>query len=180
MKKKLFFLVLLTLIVFLPKNVKAYCSDAEMVRLQKLASNVNVTYIYNAYGKVQSKVNSNLTSDYIQIANNLLTMNVMLYKGYCYDRETGLYYCKARYYNPELCRWMSLDSIEYLEEDRIIGISVVVDFENVDVITSPILEAGAKVKNLSVKLPDGSVLFSAESIKGKVFLKVGSFTSLVI
>lgn len=47
---------------------------------------------------------------------------------------------------------------------------LVVDFENVDVITSPILEAGAKVKNLSVKLPDGSVLFSAESIKGKVFL----------
>lgn len=63
---------------------------------------VYVTYIYNAYGKVESKVNSNLTSDYIQIANNLLTMNVMLFKGYCYDRETGLYYCKTRYYSPEL------------------------------------------------------------------------------
>ena len=47
---------------------------------------------------------------------------------------------------------------------------LVVDFEDVDVITSPLLEAGAKVKNLSVKLPDGSTLFSAESIKGKVFL----------
>lgn len=47
MKKKLFFLVLLTLIVFLPKNVKADCTDAEMVRLQKLANNVNVNYTYN-------------------------------------------------------------------------------------------------------------------------------------
>ena len=37
-------------------------------------------------------------------------------------------------------------------------------------VTSPFLEAGAKVKNLSVKLPDGSVLFSADNIKGKVFL----------
>ncbi len=45
-----------------------------------------------------------------------------------------------------------------------------IDFENIDIITSPILEAGAKVKNISVKLPDGSVLFSADSVKGKVFL----------
>ena len=47
---------------------------------------------------------------------------------------------------------------------------LVVDFEKVDVITSPILEAGARIKNLSITLPDGSVLFSADSIKGKVFL----------
>lgn len=47
---------------------------------------------------------------------------------------------------------------------------LIVDFEKVDIITSPFLEAGAKVKNLSVKLPDGSVLFSADNIKGKVFL----------
>ena len=85
---------------------------------------VYVTYIYNAYGKVQSKINSNLTSDYIQIANNLLTMNVMLYKGYCYDRETGLYYCKTRYYSPELCRWISPDSIEYLDAQSINGLNL--------------------------------------------------------
>ena len=47
---------------------------------------------------------------------------------------------------------------------------LVVDFEKIDVITSPLLEAGAKVKNLTIKLPDGSVVFSADSIKGKVFL----------
>lgn len=45
-----------------------------------------------------------------------------------------------------------------------------VDFEKIDVITTPILEAGVNVKNLSVKLPDDSVLFSTESFKGKVFL----------
>lgn len=47
---------------------------------------------------------------------------------------------------------------------------LVVDFDNIEVLTTPFLEAGAKVKNLSVKLPDGSILFSADSIKGKVFL----------
>ena len=45
-----------------------------------------------------------------------------------------------------------------------------VDFDNVKVITSPLLEAGVKVKNIKVKLPDESVLFSADSFKGKVFL----------
>lgn len=45
-----------------------------------------------------------------------------------------------------------------------------VDFDRVDVITSPFLEAGVKTSNIQVKLPDDSVLFSAESFKGKVFL----------
>ena len=45
-----------------------------------------------------------------------------------------------------------------------------VDFDRVDVITSPFLEAGIKTKNIKVKLPDDSLLFSAESFKGKVFL----------
>jgi len=47
---------------------------------------------------------------------------------------------------------------------------LVVDFDNAKVITSPFLEAGVKVDNISVTLPDKSVLFSAESFKGKVFL----------
>lgn len=48
--------------------------------------------------------------------------------------------------------------------------NLTVDFDRVDLITSPWLEAGIKAKNLSVKLPDGSTLFSAKSAKGKVFL----------
>jgi len=45
-----------------------------------------------------------------------------------------------------------------------------VDFGKVKVITSPFLEAGIKTDNITVKLPDNSVLFSADSFKGKVFL----------
>lgn len=44
------------------------------------------------------------------------------------------------------------------------------DFDKVEVITSPWLEAGVKAKNISVKLPDNSTLFAAKSAKGKVFL----------
>ncbi|MBE7713213.1 MAG: hypothetical protein E7Z87_05670 [Cyanobacteria bacterium SIG26] len=48
--------------------------------------------------------------------------------------------------------------------------NLTVDFEEIKVITTPILEAGVKAKNISVKLPDNTILFSSESFKGKVFL----------
>ncbi len=45
-----------------------------------------------------------------------------------------------------------------------------VDFDSVNLVTSPLLEAGVKVKNLKVKLPDDSILFSTNSVKSKIFL----------
>lgn len=43
-----------------------------------------------------------------------------------------------------------------------------VDFENVKIITTPLLGAGIKADNISVKLPDDSVLFSADSFKTRI------------
>ena len=37
-----------------------------------------------------------------------------------------------------------------------------VNFENVKIVTTPLLGAGIKAENISVKLPDNSVLFSAD------------------
>ena len=31
-------------------------------------------------------------------------INPIRYRGYYFDKETGLYYCNSRYYSPELCR----------------------------------------------------------------------------
>ena len=38
--------------------------------------------------------------------------------------ETQLFYCNSRYYSPELCRWISPDSIEYLDPQRINGLNL--------------------------------------------------------
>ena len=38
-----------------------------------------------------------------------------------FDDETGLYYCSSRYYDPEVGRWISPDSIEYLNPESING-----------------------------------------------------------
>jgi len=37
--------------------------------------------------------------------------NPLRYRGYIYDRETGLYYLQSRYYNPTICRFISADSL---------------------------------------------------------------------
>lgn len=45
-----------------------------------------------------------------------------------------------------------------------------VNYENVKIITTPLLGAGIKAENISVKLPDNSVLFSADSVKTRISL----------
>ena len=45
-----------------------------------------------------------------------------------------------------------------------------VNFENVKIVTTPLLGAGIKAENISVKLPDNSVLFSADKVKTRISL----------
>lgn len=43
-----------------------------------------------------------------------------------------------------------------------------IDFENAKIITTPLLEAGIKAENISIKLPDNSILFSTDGIKTRI------------
>ena len=44
-------------------------------------------------------------------------MNPFRYRGYIFDEETGLYYLRSRYYNPNLCRFINADDVESLGAD---------------------------------------------------------------
>ena len=55
-------------------------------------------YTYDAWGKL-------LTS-----AGDLAEVNPLRYRGYFYDTETGLYYLKSRYYDPEVSRFINPDA----------------------------------------------------------------------
>lgn len=48
------------------------------------------------------------------------------------------------------------------------GLSI--NYDELKLYTTPILEAGVKTHNITVSLPDGSTLFHADKFKGKVFL----------
>ena len=68
-------------------------------------------YIYDAYGNILN-INS-LTA--------IAEINPYRYKGYYFDSETNLYYCKSRYYSPEIIRWISQDEISYLDISSVNG-----------------------------------------------------------
>ena len=60
-----------------------------------------VEYTYDAWGKLISITGT--------LATSLGADNPFRYRGYYYDTETGLYYLMTRYYDPEVCRFISAD-----------------------------------------------------------------------
>lgn len=67
------------------------------------AGNMVASYNYDAWGNCTV---NNITS------GNVGTLNPFRYRGYYYDNETGFYYLQTRYYDPEICRFISADNIE--------------------------------------------------------------------
>ncbi len=61
--KKIKFLTLLFLVFLMPKQVKAECSDAEIIRLQKLANNITTSYSYDENSGKFSITLTNLNKD---------------------------------------------------------------------------------------------------------------------
>lgn len=49
---------------------------------------------------------------------------LLVLRGYYYDTETKLYFLKTRYYDPEVGRFISPDSIEYLDPETINGLNL--------------------------------------------------------
>ena len=66
-----------------------------------------VNYRYDSWGM--------LTGISGSMAGTLGKDNPYRFKGYYYDEETGMYYLKSRYYQPEICRFISADTIEVLD-----------------------------------------------------------------
>ena len=71
-------------------------------------------YSYDAWGKCTVKTN----------VSGIAAINPFRYRGYYLDDETGLYYLNARYYDPEIGRFISLDSIDYLDPESINGLNI--------------------------------------------------------
>ncbi|HIY99325.1 MAG TPA: RHS repeat-associated core domain-containing protein [Firmicutes bacterium] len=50
--------------------------------------------------------------------NHIGVLNPFRYRSYFYDEETGLYYLKTRYYDPETGRFITIDDIAILDTTR--------------------------------------------------------------
>ena len=60
------------------------------------------TYRYNSWGKL---ISCEDTSENQEVS----FLNPYTYRSYFYDSDTEMYFLKSRYYNPELCRFISAD-----------------------------------------------------------------------
>ena len=56
------------------------------------------SYTYNAWGKLLSS------------SGSMASINPLRYRGYYFDNDTGLYYLKSRYYDPQIARFVNADS----------------------------------------------------------------------
>ena len=78
---------------------------------------VVVKYKYDGWGNHEAEV---AAEGYVALAE----INPFRYRGYYYDTETGLYYLQTRYYDPEVGRFISRDSIEYADPETINGLNL--------------------------------------------------------
>ena len=74
-------------------------------------ANEKEKYIYNAFGKMTIYDERDKKIEESQIGNPYS------FTGREHDSETGLHYHRARYYSPELARWISEDPIEFNSGD---------------------------------------------------------------
>jgi len=67
-----------------------------------ISGKIVVKYDYDAWGTTSIKQDTSSSS--------IGYLNPFRYKGYYYDSESGMYYCKTRYYVPLWGRWLNADN----------------------------------------------------------------------
>ena len=102
------------------KNYELIRDILNNVREVVLNGKVIGEYLYDGWGNVEVRLTQGITKEEQYVIEN----NPYRYRGYYYDKESGLYYCITRYYSPELCIFTSIDSIEYLDCESINGLDL--------------------------------------------------------
>lgn len=113
---------------------KYYLYDENGLICATIINGVLYYYVRNQLGEIIGLLNNNTSEvsyyEYDAFGKTLNTLtgilleNKIRYKGYYYDDETGLYMMASRYYNPEWGRFISPDSIDYLDPESINGLNL--------------------------------------------------------
>ncbi len=103
--------------------VYMYNLQGDVIALIDSTGNLVVYYTYDAWGRI--------TGRHGTLANSLGLLNPFRYRGYVYDEETGLYYLRSRYYNPQWNRFINSDAL--LNISSILGLNIYAYCNNIPV-----------------------------------------------
>lgn len=87
-----------------------------IIGITDISGKIVVKYSYDAWGALKNIEDTS--------SSGIGKLNPFRFKGYYYDNESSMYYCKTRYYVPQWGRWLSADSIEYLNTNSINGLNL--------------------------------------------------------
>ena len=86
-----------------------YNIQGDVIKLIDNYGTLAVNYTYDAWGKIVSIKDHN--GNAITSMTHIGRTNPFRYRGYIYDEETGFYYCKSRYYDPAIRRFINADGL---------------------------------------------------------------------
>lgn len=89
----------------------------EIIPILDSTGDVVVEYTYDAWG-------NHIVTPTDEAYSELSQLNPFRYRGYYYDTETGLYFLKTRYYDPEVGRFITIDDLSYLDPESINGLNL--------------------------------------------------------
>ena len=104
-------------------NVYFYVKDLlnNVIAIYDQNNSLICKYLYDAYGN-HKVLNPNGTEN--TSSTFIGNLNPIRYRSYYFDEETGLYYLKSRYYDSEICRFLSMDDISYLDSQTLNGLNL--------------------------------------------------------
>ena len=82
--------------------------QGDIIGITDIFGNVVAKYTYDSWGRLIS-IKDASDVDKTTDTNFVGYINPLRYRGYYYDSETGLYYLNARYYDPEVGRFINAD-----------------------------------------------------------------------
>nr|MCR5514522.1 RHS repeat-associated core domain-containing protein [Bacilli bacterium] len=82
---------------------------------------IKVTYVYDAWGNHKAYDQYGVENTSPSFIGNV---NPFRYRGYYFDSDTGLYYLRARYYDPEIGQFISPDDVGYMDFESIGGLNL--------------------------------------------------------
>ena len=83
--------------------------QGDIVAIYNATGTKLVSYDYDAWGRITSITDGN-GNNIRGNASHIGNINPLRYRGYYYDDDLDLYYLATRYYDPEVCRFITADS----------------------------------------------------------------------